>query len=42
MVDLEALDIDKARIWSAIFWILGAIFSFIAAVRSYKKDLQPN
>jgi len=39
-MDLEALSIDKARIWSAIFWVLGAIFSLVAAVRSYKKDLQ--
>jgi len=40
MMDLEALSIDKVRIWSAIFWILGAVFSLIAAVGSYQKDLQ--
>jgi len=39
MIYFETLRTDKARIWSSIFWVLGAIFSLIVAIRSYQKDL---
>jgi len=42
VIDLETLSIDKTRIWSSIFWVLGAIFSLVTAIRSYQKDLQPS
>jgi len=42
LIDFEALRTDKVRIWSSMFWVLGAIFSLIVAIRSYQKDLQPN
>jgi len=42
MIDFEALSTDKVRIWSSIFWVLGAIFSLVVAIRSYQKDLQPS
>lgn len=41
-MDFETLKTDKARIISSIFWVLGAIFSLITAIRSYQKDLQPS
>jgi len=42
MLDCETLVTDKTRIWSSIFWVLGAIFSLVTAIRSYQKDLQPS
>jgi len=42
MIDFEELNIDKTRIWSSIFWVLGAIFSLVVAIRSYQKTLQPS
>jgi len=36
----NTLDIDKFRIYSSIFWVLGAIFSLIVAILAYQKDLQ--
>jgi len=38
-MDWETLLTDKTRIISSIFWVLGAIFSLVTAIRSYQKDL---
>ena len=40
MMDFDTFITDKTRIWSSIFWVLGAIFSLVVAIRSYQKDLQ--
>jgi len=42
MMDFETFVTDKTRIWSSIFWVLGAIFSLITAIRSYQQDLKPS
>jgi len=42
MIDFDTLITDKTRIWSSIFWVLGAIFSLVTAIRSYQKDIQPS
>lgn len=38
-MELNTLDIDWIRIFSSIFWVLGALFGLWAAVASYHKDL---
>ena len=38
MVDFNTLVTDKTRIISSIFWVLGAIFSLITAIRSFQAD----
>jgi len=42
MIDFDTWVTDKTRIWASIFWVLGAVFSLVTAIRSYQKDLQPS
>jgi len=30
---------DRVRILSSIFWVLGAIFSLVSAIRTYQRDI---
>ena len=36
----KVLEIDTLKIISGIFWILGAVFSLLSALESYKHDSQ--
>jgi len=42
MIDWDTLITDKTRIWSSIFWVLGAVFSLVVAIRAYQADLKPS